>query len=321
MATRTTKSGQRMGDRPRVLVIANREKRLVTEALATFRPWLAQRAQIVGEYDTHALPDNASDTLPGADLAVVLGGDGTFLSVARHIVDMRVPLLGINFGKLGFLAEFTIPDVERHWDAIIGGAYRASDRMMIDVKVYPPGAPEWGNGGEDGRACGDMSAMPEPVFEAVAMNDAVINAGAPFRLIEIELAIEPRVSGTSAITFASDGIIVATPSGSTAYNLAAGGPIVSPGIDGLTVSAICPQSLAFRPVVYNAECETWLLIHRANEGTTLVIDGQESCRIVAGMQVLITKHPATIRLIHNPDYNYWKMLAHKMHWAARPRRA
>lgn len=307
--------------RPRVLVLANEQKSQVTEALIDFVPWLAQRADVVHSVNTCDLTVSKARALPEADLAVVLGGDGTILSVARSMVDHAIPLLGINFGKLGFLAEFSVADVEHHWDAIIGGRYRASDRMMIDVRVFPPGAPEWGNGGTGtGDRC-DFSHMPPPVFEAAAMNDAVINSGPPFRLIEIELAIEPRASGTSAITFAGDGVIVATPSGSTAYNLAAGGPIVSPGIDGLTVSAICPQSLAFRPVVFNASCETWLMIHRCNEGTTLVIDGQQQFKLVAGQQILITKHPKTIRLIHNPDYNYWKMLAHKMHWAARPRRA
>lgn len=303
---------QAIQSRPRVVLLPNKQKQPVIEALRRFRPWLTERADIVAEYGTHELTAADAADLPPADVAIVLGGDGTLLSVARHMVGCGYPLLGINFGKLGFLAEFNVSDVEHHWDAIMAGQSRATDRMMIQVKVYPPGAPQWGN--HDGP-------MPEAVFSAIGMNDAVINAGAPFRLIEVELAIEPKLSQTSAITFAGDGIIVATPSGSTAYNLAAGGPIVSPGIDGLCVSAICPQSLAFRPVVYNASSETWLLIHRANPGTTLVIDGQESCALSPGQQVLITRHPGTIRLIHNPDYNYWKMLSHKMHWAARPRRA
>jgi NAD+ kinase len=300
---------------PRVVVLANRQKPQVTEALATFRPWLSQRARVVAEHDTQALSEVVRSSLPDADLAIVLGGDGTLLSAARQLLGCRCPLLGINFGKLGFLAEFNVADVERHWDRIVGGGCRVSDRIMMSVVAYPPGAAEWGgNGGNGGEP------MPEPTFRAIAMNDAVINAGAPFRIVEIELAIEPRTSGTSAISFAGDGVIVSTPSGSTAYNLAAGGPIVSPGIDGLTVCPIAPQSLAFRPVVYNASCDTWLAIRRANDGTTLVIDGQQSCNLVAGQQVLITKHPATVKLMHNPEYNYWKMLAHKMHWAARPRR-
>ncbi len=296
---------------PRVLVLANKGKKQVVDSLADFLPWLRKRAEIVGEFDSCATCDDDVTRAPAADLAIVLGGDGTLLSQARLLVGKDVPILGINFGKLGFLAEFDLPGLINHWDDIACGRYRSSDRMLIDVAAFPAAAPEWGGNGVP---------MPEPVFRGIAMNDAVINAGPPFRLIEIEVAIDPAITRTSAITFGADGVIVSTPSGSTAYNLAAGGPIISPGIDGLSLCAICPQSLAFRPVVYNASCETWLQLHRGNEGTRLVLDGQTSTRLVEGQQVRITRHPQTIRLIHNPEYNYWRMLAHKMHWAARPRR-
>jgi len=295
---------------PRVLILANRQKEGVAEALAAFRPWLAERAQIAGEADAAELTAQQAAGLPEADLALVLGGDGTFLSQARLMIKTHIPLLGINFGKLGFLAEFTIEAIKRRWDDIVGGRCPMSQRMMLEVAVFEPGAPEWGQNGP----------MPAPQFETYAMNDVVVTAGPPFRMIELELAIEPALSQTSATTFAGDGLIVATPSGSTAYNLAAGGPIVSPGIEGVCVSAVCPQSLAFRPIVYRADCDTWLLIHRANEGTTLVIDGQRSAKLIAGQQVRIRRHPRDVLLVHNPDWNYWTMLAHKMRWAARPRR-
>ena len=311
-----------VGDRPRVLILANKSKPQVTEALDTFRPWLERRAEIVAEPDAYELSDRDAASLPPADLAMVLGGDGTVLAQARLLVNLQIPLLGINFGKLGFLAEFSIQDVEKHWDRITTNRCRQSQRMMMRVLAFEPGAPEFGGNAEHDNHEHRSGApgMPEPVFDTLAMNDAVVTAGPPYRMIEIELAIEPGVSGTSAATFSGDGVIVATPSGSTAYNIAAGGPIVSPGIDGMVVSGICPQSLAFRPIVFNATCAVWLLMHRANPGTTLVIDGQKSCSIEPGMQVMITQHERTLPLIHNPDLNYWKMLAQKMHWAARPRR-
>ena len=310
-----------VGRRPRVIILANKSKEPVTRALESFRPWLGERARIVAEPDVYDLGEHDASALPAADLAMVLGGDGTVLAQARLLVDLQVPLLGINFGKLGFLAEFSVDDVKRHWDRIVARGCRMSRRMMMRVAAYEAGAPEFGGdgNGRDDPGC-DAREMPEPVFDTLAMNDAVVTAGPPYRMIEIELAIEPGVSGTSAATFSGDGVIVATPSGSTAYNVAAGGPIVSPGIDGMVVSAICPQSLAFRPIVFNATCAVWLLMHRANPGTTLVIDGQKSCAIEPGMQVMITKHDYTLPLIHNPDLNYWTMLARKMHWAARPRR-
>ncbi|MFP4145750.1 MAG: NAD(+)/NADH kinase [Phycisphaeraceae bacterium] len=295
----------------RVLILANKQKPPVTEALRTFRPWLEKRVEVAAEVDTiHFGPADAA-SLPRADLALVLGGDGTMLSQARLLVDRGIPMLGINFGKLGFLAEFAIDDVKKHWQAIAGGTCRTTERIMLDVAAYPPGAPEWGGNGDE--------ELPEPIFRGMAMNDVVLTAGPPYRMIEVELAIEPGLSRTSAATFSGDGVIVATPSGSTAYNIAAGGPIVSPGINGLCVTAICPHSLAFRPIVFNAECETWLAVRRANPGTTLVLDGQTSADLEVGQQIHIRKHPRSLKLVHNPELNYWTMLAHKMHWAARPR--
>jgi len=303
-------------DHPRVLILANHSKRPVTEALAEFRPWLGDRAEIVGEPDTEALDREGAAELPEADLAVVLGGDGTMLRQARVMVDRQVPLLGINFGKLGFLAEFSIDSVKGHWDAIVGGRCRMSRRVVIDVAVYPAGAAEWGIKSGDGPA-----AMPDPVFRGLALNDAVVNAGPPFRIIDIEIAIEPEISKTSATTIAGDGVVVSTPSGSTAYNLSAGGPIIAPGVDALAITALSPHSLAFRPIVFTAESATWLYLHTANEGTALVLDGQESFDLRADQQVRVCLYPNRVPLVHNPDYNYWTMLAHKMHWAARPRGA
>lgn len=297
-------------DRPGVLILANHSKEQVRDALRDLRGWLAERAEVVSDVDTTDMTRDRAQTLPPADLALVLGGDGTFLSQARAMVDLDVPLLGINFGKLGFLAEFTIESVKKHWDAIVTDRCRTTKRIVLDVSIYPADSPRWGVD----------DPMPEPVFRSVAMNDTVVTAGSPYRMIELGLAIEPTSPTTRATRFAGDGLIISTPSGSTAYNLAAGGPIVSPGVDALTVTPICPQSLAFRPIVINAASDVWLELDSVNPGTTLVIDGQESCSLQAGQQVCVTRHANTVCLIHNPDYNYWSMLAEKMQWAARPRR-
>ncbi len=302
-----------MPDRPRLLILANQRKEAVVRALEGFGPWLEERAEVVGVFHSRDLHREMAATLPTADLAVVLGGDGTMLAQARALADRDTPLLGINFGKLGFLAEFSIESVKRHWEAIIRGGCRVSRRMMLRVDLFPAGAAQFGDG----------DPLPDAEFSTLAMNDAVINAGAPFRMVEIGLAIDPRASpqkAGSATTFAGDGIIVATPSGSTAYNLAAGGPIVSPEVDAVAVAAICPQSLAFRPIVIDASSEVWMLIHRANPGTTLVIDGQERTPIERGQQVRVRRYENNVSLVHNPDFNYWTMLAHKMKWAVKPQR-
>jgi NAD+ kinase len=138
-------------------------------------------------------------------------------------------------------------------------------------------------------------------------------------MIELEMTVDPKRAAGDGTTLSCDGLIVSTPSGSTAYNLGAGGPIVSPDIDALCVTPICPHSLAFRPLVIDAFGGVGIYVKRANEGTTLVIDGQIPRLISGGQRVWVTRHPRTLTLVHNPSLNYWKMLAKKLHWAARPR--
>ncbi|MCG8511790.1 MAG: NAD(+)/NADH kinase, partial [Rhodospirillales bacterium] len=212
---------------------------------------------------------------------------------------------------------FSLMDFQRHWQAVATRSCRMTRRMMLEVAVFDVGLPVCG-GMLEQAGNGIKPELPEPIFHAVALNDAVIAAGPPFRMIEVDLAIDPHVHGCKATTFNGDGVVVATPSGSTAYNLAAGGPIVSPGIDGVCVTVICPYSLAARPIVCPGSSDIWLSVNLANEGSTLVLDGQESCKLHVGQQVLIRKHERPLTLIHNPELNYWTMLASKLRWAVAP---
>ncbi len=294
--------------RPRVVLLVNRGKPRVVEALASFVPWLERRAEVVGVIGTE---ENAADDgahLPGADLAMVLGGDGTFLSQARVLVDRGIPTLGVNFGKVGFLAEWDIDHVKAHWETLRCGGCRRTQRLMIDVDVYPESTDPYAPNGED------------RLHRYLAMNDAVIAAGPPYRMVEFEVAIEPELVRRPAVTVAGDGLIVSTPSGSTAYNLSAGGPIVSPGVEALMLSAISPYTLAFRPIVFGSDCDVWITLTRANAGTALVVDGQPAVPLRQGQHVRVTKHPKMLTLIQNPELTYWSMLSHKMRWAVRPRR-
>lgn len=303
----------KINDRPRVMLLANKDKPQVARAVEDFRPWLRDRADIVAEPDVMRLSHDEAMKLPEADLGLVLGGDGTMLGQGRRLVDLDLPLLGVNFGKLGFLAEFKLDDVYKHWDHIIQGRCRTSERLMLEVLACSMHTPRWGGDEEQ------QPVIPEPLFRSVAMNDAVITNGPSTRMVELGLAIEPRATHQQEATlFAGDGMIVATPSGSTAYNLSAGGSIVSPGVSGICITAICPQSLAARPIICHCDNEIWLDIRRADGGVTLVIDGQESCELQVEQQVLIRRYDKRLHLIHNPDLSYWTMLAKKMRWAARP---
>lgn len=293
----------------RVIVLANQAKEAVTEALVTFRPWLASNATIVAEPDFEKLDAKAASELPAADLAIVLGGDGTILALARQMLPLEIPLLGVNFGKLGFMADFSIEDLKRHWPLIVSGQCRVTRRVMIHATVF------------DAKTAWHVGdPLPEKVhFETVAMNDVVLTAGPPYRMIELQLIIDPSRNNGYPTTMSGDGVIFSTPSGSTAYNLAAGGPIVSPEVDGFCITPICPHSLSFRPLVIPASSATILRLNEANEGTTLVIDGQIPIKMTTGLQVLLRRDKRALRLIQNPDLSYLKLLAKKLHWAARPR--
>lgn len=296
--------------RPRVLILANRRKPAVVDALEGFRPWLSAHAEVVGEPDIALLTREAASALPHADLALVLGGDGTLLAQARNVIDLGLPILGVNFGKLGFLAEYSLDDLRRHWDEVVAGRVRRTNRVVLDVAVH-----------EADAVINASGSSAKPSSEFIAVNDAVITAGQPFRMIELELTIDPgsRPGLDGATTFTGDGLIVSTPSGSTAYNLAAGGAIVSPDLDAFCLTPICPHTLAFRPLVISAATPVLIRVNRANEGTTLVIDGQLPLTLKAGQQIFLRRYTRSLVLIHNPELSYWKMLAKKMHWAARPR--
>lgn len=291
---------------PRVILLANRSKQAVTDAMVSFKPWLAERACIVAEPDIASLD---ADALPPADMAIVMGGDGTILSLARQMIHHEIPMLGINFGKLGFMADFGLEDVKKHWQLIVSGQCRTTRRLMIQASIFDAGV-NWHVG----------DPLPDKLhFETVAMNDVVLTAGPPYRMVELQLVIDPHRHNGQPTTMSGDGVIFSTPSGSTAYNMAAGGPIVSPEVDGFCITPICPHSLSFRPLVIPGSSSVILRLNDANEGTTLVIDGQIPVKMTTGMQVLLRRHHQALRLIQNPELPYLKLLAKKMHWAARPR--
>ncbi len=296
--------------KPRVMILANLGKPAVGEALTALRPWLREHATIVAEPDIDQMTPEGVAQLPRADLGIVLGGDGTLLSQARLLIDLDMPLLGVNFGKLGFLAEFSIDDLKRHWPSITSGKPTVSRRIILELRVFDRDASDPWVGGVE---------APGLRFSSLALNDAVVTAGPPFRMIELEMLIGTNRGPQHPTTFSGDGVILSTPNGSTAYNLAAGGPILTPELDAFCITPICPHSLSFRPLVVDAAMSLCLRVKRANPGTTLVIDGQIPLSLEAGEQVFVRRHARCLKLLQHPDLSYWKMLSQKMHWAARPR--
>jgi NAD+ kinase len=287
----------------RVFIVANPSKADVRPALNEWLPLMAGRAQVVGidsntDYDLGRIE---------ADVILVLGGDGTLLATARRLKGRPIPLMGVNFGRLGFLASFTPSQFAAHFADLINGRLKQTARLMLDVSVV---------GAE--VTC-DMNkpeqSLPRRRFWATALNDAVITAGHPFHMVELEV----RADRESKVRYFGDGVIVSTPSGSTAYNVSAGGPIISPAVEAMCITPICPHSLSFRPLVIPSESLVSITAVKVNDGTTLFCDGQASTKLVHQDKVIIQRSPHDVILIENPEARSWRSYAEKLNWASSPR--
>ena len=262
---------------------------------------LKARSEVVG-IDTD---QNGDLGKINADIILVLGGDGTLLSTARRLNGRPIPLMGVNFGRLGFLASFTPEEFPKHLEQLLAGKLPIVRRTMLEASVV----------GAEVKTLAAKEVAAKRKFFATALNDAVITAGPPFHMIELELG----ANGDQGVRYFGDGVIVSTPSGSTAYNVSAGGPIISPDVEAFCITPICPHSLSFRPVVVSSSSSVVVQAVRVNEGTTLFCDGQASTRLIAGDRVIIRKSPSDVLLVENPDSQKWKGLAEKLNWASSPK--
>lgn len=298
-----------------VLLLVNRGKPEVCAALPEVRALIRRHGRLVGELDADGAPIEPSVS-DQAELVVVLGGDGTLLGQARRCVGLGLPMLGVNFGKLGFLAEFDLASLRSQAAGLFDAqALLVQDRPVLRVTVHPHGP---GEATAQAASVGHPHGPAADLARTLAFNDAVVTAGPPYRMIQLALRLDghagPRVLG--------DGLIVSTSAGSTAYNAAAGGPIVAPDVSAMAITPIAAQSLSFRPVVVSGETTLEIVLERVNEttngGTTLVLDGQVPTRLHAGQRVLIRRHTAPVRFVRNPLGSFWSTLINKMRWAAPP---
>ncbi|HYO09314.1 MAG TPA: NAD(+)/NADH kinase [Tepidisphaeraceae bacterium] len=287
----------------KLFIVANRSKPHVEQALDGWLPWLHERLEVVG-IDRDCTADLATVE---ADVVLALGGDGTLLAAARRMKGRPTPLMGVNFGRLGFLASFAPDRFKDHIESLLAGRLPISSRLALEASVISAGV--------DADALDAAAVTARRRTHATALNDAVIAAGPPFHMIELEL----KADGAEGVRLFGDGVIVATPSGSTAYNVSAGGPILEPGVEALSITPICPHSLSFRPVVVSSRNAVSVVACRANPGTTLFCDGQETARLAEGDRVVIRRSPHDVRLIENPAAMQWRNLADKLNWAAAPR--
>lgn len=223
------------------------------------------------------------------DLILVLGGDGTMIATARLMGDTEVPVLGVNYGGLGYLAEFRIEELYEALESILAGNYRLDQRVMLDVKLLR----------------GD-----EEVTRNRVLNDVVINKSALARIIEIEAKLNQQFVNS----FRADGLIVSTPTGSTAYNLSAGGPVIFPSMNAVVITPICPFTLSNRPIVVPDDAAIELLLKTEQEDVALTLDGQVGFDLQVDDRIAIRKSKTTFNLVQPANRNYFDVLRDKLRW-------
>ena len=224
-----------------------------------------------------------------ADLILVLGGDGTMIAAARLMGDAEVPVLGVNYGGLGYLAEFRIEEVYEALDSILAANYRLDKRVMLAVELMR----------------GDQTVTRNRV-----LNDVVINKSALARIIEIEAYLNQQFVNS----FRADGLIVSTPTGSTAYNLSAGGPVIFPSMNAVVITPICPFTLSNRPIVVPDDAVIELRLKTDQEDVALTLDGQVGFPLKVEDKVVIHKSQTTFNLVQPTNRNYFDVLRDKLRW-------
>jgi NAD+ kinase len=240
----------------------------------------------------------AGQTLPReelparTDLLIVLGGDGTLLAAARLAAERGVPILPVNLGGLGFLTTVSQEEMYPVLDEIFEGKNRVSDRVMLEAEVVREG---------------------KVIRRQIALNDAVLNKAALARIMDLEL----RVNGEYVTTYKADGLILSTPTGSTAYSLSAGGPIVYPLVEAFVVTPICPHTLTNRPLVIPDAATIEVNCQAGDHGATLTLDGQVGIEVGPGDRVVVRKAPQKLHLLRASRKTYFEILRNKLKWGER----
>lgn len=230
------------------------------------------------------------DDLSELDLLLTLGGDGTLLRGARQVARYGTPVLGVNFGHVGFLTSAPPEELVASLDRALSGEIWLDERMTLDVRAESP----------DGTARGEFRAL----------NDAVLHKGGVARMIRLAV----HANGEEVGTYSADGIILATPTGSTAYSLSAGGPIVSPSVDCIVATPICPHTLAVRPLVLPASETVSVEVLTPSGELLLTIDGQEDAQLAPGDRVVVRRSALPVRLVRFPGQTFFSTLRRKLGW-------
>ncbi len=276
--------------RPRVVVLAAVNRPRVRSELEGIEKMLARCADIVAVDQ-----DQSFDfSIAQVDLVVTLGGDGSILNAARLMDLNQRPVVGINLGRLGFLAGLGSDEIERLWPDICAGNYPIAEHVMLHCSV-------WQNG--------------KTTHHQLGLNEAAILGGPPFSMLQIDLYVDREL----ASTYSCDGLIISTPVGSTAHNLSAGGPILHRSLQAVVISPISPHTLTLRPVVDSSDRVFDMIVRQGNASTSAVVDGRPLCTLAAGDQFRIGRAPVSFKMIALPGKNEYQTLRDKLGWGGNPR--
>jgi NAD+ kinase len=292
----------------RVGIVSKPRREDLVVLLPPLLKWLESRqVEVFCDQETASCLDTASRAGPAAvttrvqsreqlpaqvDLLIVLGGDGTLLAAARSVGEHCVPILPVNLGGLGFLTSVTLEELYPILEQALEGKSRISERVMLEAEVL-----------RSGKTIGRHRAL----------NDVVLNKGALARMIDLDLHID----GGFVCSYRADGLIVSTPTGSTAYSLAAGGPIIYPVVEAFVITPICPHTLTHRPLVIPNTARIEIDIRASEETVYLTMDGQVGVELQRTDHVVATKAPHTLRLVRPPQKTYFEILHSKLKWGAR----
>jgi len=274
----------------KILIVANYSKQGVSDQIDTIEAWIAERAEVIAIIGVDKLDDTP---IPPADLCIVLGGDGTILSAARALGQTNTPLLGVNMGKLGFLAEFNIEHMQKHFDDVLAGKIEPTRRIMLEASLRQNGT---------------------KIFSSLVANEVAISAGQPFRMIDLNVS-----RGQDNIArYLGDGLVIATPTGSTGYNMSAGGPIIEPTLDAVVISPLAAHTLSMRPILVQVNQPIVIRATRVNPGTAVMIDGQLTRQLHNEDVIEIRRAENPVQIVPHPGQDFFKTLTTKLKWGQGP---
>jgi len=273
----------------KIIILGDKSKKKIRETIKELEPLFRKKSHL----SIIDISDEDELEKVSADLAFVFGGDGTILSASRRLNGKQIPLIGVHLGRFGFLADLTTREISDSLEKIFAGEYVISQRMLLTCKVI---------------------RSKQVINETLGLNDAVISRTSLSRLISIKLYVNEK----TVTTYSSDGLIVSTPSGSTAHSLSAGGPIVTPDMEAFLITPICPHTLSNRPLVVSGDSKIEMEQISESKGVGLTVDGQVYFDVKVGDRIVIEKAENKLQLIDIQTRTFYDVLREKLNWRGQP---